>query len=237
MARRRIRRGQQGWQIWFKLFKFAVVLAAFGATGFYAYEVGQRLALDEVAAARQEIERLSTAEAARRGEAEALAAELEAARARAADFQAKYEAVAPTDEMKDLTAALKAKLASGLEPKRLAFVIHSAEKPRRCGGEETKRFMVKTARYDGNSTWVRFSDLITVTADGAGGNGGAEQWYDPDKPVTLHFTAIGGKDSQASGKLPLQHSLVVKNGEYRFTAVPGARGFIEITGDRCEYRG
>lgn len=237
MARRRSRRGQQSWHIWFKLFKLAVLLAVIGATGFYAYEVGQRLALEEVAAARAEIERLAAAEAGQRDEVAKLQGELTETRKRADDFQAKYEQVALSDEMKDLTAALKAKMDAGLDAKRLAFVIGAAERPRRCGGEDSKRFMVKTPRYAGNSTWVRFADLITVTAEGVGGNDGAEQWFDPDKPVTLHFTALGGKDTQATGKLPLHHSLVLKNGEYRFTVTPGAKGFVEITGDRCEYRG
>lgn len=237
MARRRNRRGQQSWSIWFKLFKLAVFLAVVGATGFYAYEVGQRLAMEEVAGLRQEIERLTAAEAQRRDEAEALRAELASTRARADDFEAKYAAVAPDDETRDILAAVRAKLAAGMDAKRLAFVVQAAERPRRCGGEDTKRFMVKTPRYDGNSTWVRFADLITVTAEGQGGNDGSEQWFDPDKPVTVNFTAIGGKDSKVSGKLPLQHSMVLKGGEYRFTVVPGARGFVEITGDRCDYKG
>lgn len=234
---RRSRRGQQSWHIWFKLLKLALFLAVISATGFYAYEVGQRLALEEMAIARQEIERLTAADAGHREEMTRIEAELTETRRRADEFQAKYQQVAPSDEMKELMATLRAKLASGLDAKRLGFVIGAAERPRRCGGEDTKRFMVKTPKYDGNSTWVRFADVITVTAEGIGAGNGAEQSFDPDKPVTVHFTAIGGKDSQVTGKLPLQHSLVVKNGEYRFTVAPSAKGFVEITGDRCEYRG
>ncbi len=237
MARRRTRRGQQSWSLWLKLLKLAVLLALVGATGFYAYEVGQRLALEEVASLRQEIESLTAAEAERRDEAEALRADLAATRHRADDFEAKYAAVAPDDETRDILSAVRAKLDGGLDAKRLAFVIQAAERPRRCSGEDTKRFMVKTPRFDGNSTWVRFADLITVTAEGQGGNDGSEQWYDPAKPVTVTFTTIGGKDAKVSGMLPLQHSMVIKGGEYRFTVVPGARGFVEITGDRCDYKG
>ncbi|HSV29744.1 MAG TPA: hypothetical protein VLL76_09290, partial [Candidatus Omnitrophota bacterium] len=176
MARRRPRRGQQSWSIWFKLFKFVLFLGALGATGFYAYEVGQRLALEQVAGLRQEIERLTGAEAGHRDEVARLQSDLEATRKRADEFEAKYAAVAPSEETKEILAAVKAKLDSGLDAKRLAFVIQAAERPRRCGAEDNKRFMVKTARYDGNSTWVRFADLVTVTAEGQGGNGGAEEW-------------------------------------------------------------
>ncbi|MGE5514617.1 MAG: hypothetical protein ACM31D_02225 [Bacteroidota bacterium] len=235
MARRRPRRGQQGWHLGRKLFKFTALVGALGATGFYGFQTGQRLAAEDVATAQSEIQRLSVAESAARDSVARLQTELDEQKKRADDLAARYAEVAPSEDMKDLTAALRAKLDSGLEARRLAFVIANAEKPKRCGGEATKRFMVKTAKFDGASTWVRFADLITVSAEGTGS--GTEQAFDPDKPVTVHFTAIGGKDSQISGKLPLQHSMVVKGGEYRFTIAPGAKGFVEVTGDRCDYRG
>lgn len=237
MARRRPRRGQQGWHLGRKLFKFTALLAALGATGFYGFQTGQRLMADQVAAAQDEVHRLTESEAAGRDTVARLQTALDEQKARADDLAARYAQVAPSEDMKELSATLRAKLDSGLDAKRLAFVIANAERPKRCGGEATKRFMVKTAKFDGASTWVRFADLITVTAEGVGSGDGTEQAFDPDKPVTVHFTAIGGKDSAVSGKLPLQHSMVVKGGEYRFTVAPGAKGFVEVTGDRCEYRG
>lgn len=237
MARRRSRRGQQSWHIWLKLFKFLTLVAALGATGFYGYQVGQKLAAEDIAIARGEIERLTASEATQQNEVTRLQSELDEQKKRADDLAARYAEVAPSEDLKDLSAALRSRLDAGVDAKRLAFVIANAEKPKRCGGEATKRFMVKTAKFDGASTWVRFADLITVTAEGSGGGEGAEQSFDPDKPVTVHFTAIGGKDSQITGKLPLQHSMVVKGGEYRFTIAPGAKGFVEVTGDRCDYRG
>lgn len=236
MARRRSRRGQQSWHIWLKISKFVGLVALIGAAGFYGYQVGQKLALEDVAAARQEIDRLTTSETTQHEQLAQLRGELNETRKRADEFETKYTQIAPSDEMKDLTAALRAKLDSGLDSKRLAFVIANAERPKRCGGEATKRFMVKTARFAGESTWVRFADLITVTAEGVGAENGTAQAFDPEKPVTVHFTAIGGKDTLVTGTLPLQHSLVVKGGEYRFTVAPGAKGFVEVTGDRCEYR-
>ncbi|MGE5504235.1 MAG: hypothetical protein ACM31L_07405 [Actinomycetota bacterium] len=237
MARRRSRRGQQSWHIWFKLFKFTVLLGAIGASGFYGYEVGLRLSQEQITSLKGEIERLTATETHQREEVARLQAGLDETKKRADDYQARYEQVAPSDEVKEILALVKTKMDAGLDLKRLAFVISSAERPRRCGEASTKRFMVKTAHFDGQATWVRFSDLITVTAEGTGSGGGAEQAFDPDQAVTVKFTAIGGKETQVSGKLPLQHSMVVKNGEYRFTVSPGAKGFVEVTGDRCEYRG
>lgn len=237
MARRRSHRGQRSWQIWFKLLKFILLLGAFGAVGFYGYEVGQKLSQEHIATLDHEIERLTVEDAAARAEAARLQLALDETVKRADDFQARYEQVAPSDETKELLAQIRAKMDTGLDSKRLAFVIAAAERPRRCGEVASKRFMVKTAHYDGEATWVRFADLITVTAEGAGANNGTEQWFDPDKPVTVKFTVIGGKEAHVTGKLPLQHAMVVKNGEYRFTVAPGAKGFVEVSGDRCEYRG
>lgn len=234
MARRRNRRGQHSWHVGYKLFKFSTLLAALGATGFYGFQAGQKLAAEDIATGQAEIRRLADAEAEKQDAVVRLQAELDEQKKRADEFAAKYAEVAPSEELRDLTAAVKAKLETGLEAKRLAFVIANAERPKRCGGEATKRFMVKTAKFDGAATWVRFADLITVSAEGAGV--GTEQAFDPEKPVTVHFTAIGGKETQVNGKLPLQHSMVVKGGEYRFTVAPGAKGFVEVTGDRCEYR-
>ncbi len=237
MPRRRSRRGPQSWSIWFKLFKLGLFLATIGAASFYAYQVGQRLALEQVDGLRRQIADLTTAEASAKDQATKLAASLEETKKRADDYQAKYEQVAPSDDVQTLLGLMKAKMAAGIDAKRLAFVIQQADRPHRCTQAVTKRFMVRTAKFDGGSTWVRFNDLITVSAQGVGGNGGTAQWFDPDKPLAVKFTAIGGKETQVDGKLPLQHSMVLKNGEYRFTVTAGARGFVEVTGDRCDYRG
>ncbi|MDA8230806.1 MAG: hypothetical protein M0006_05655 [Magnetospirillum sp.] len=237
MARRRSRRGQQSWLLSFKLLKLALFLATIGAAAFYAYEVGQKLALDEVGGLRRQIDDLTAAETGRKEAITRLSAQLDETKKRADDYQAKYQQLAPSSDVEDILTLVRGKLASGLDAKRLAFVIQQAEPPRHCGDAATKRFMVKTAKFSGSSTWVRFADLITITANGIGANAGNEQWYDPDMPVAVTFTAIGGKESRIEGKLPLQHSMVVKNGEYRFTIAPGARGFVEVTGDRCDYKG
>jgi cell division protein FtsB len=236
MARRRSRRGQQGWSFWRKLFKFLTLVALLAATGFYGFQVGQKLAGEQIAAANAEIARLTESDAQAREHIAKLEAERDEHKARADDLAARYAQAVPSEDMKELTQALRAKLDSGLDAKRLGFVIANAERPKRCGAETTKRFMVKTAKFGGDAnTWVRFADLITITADGTGS--GAEQAFDPEKPVTVHFTPIGGKDVEVQGKLPLQHAMVVKGGEYRFTITPGAKGFVEVTGDRCDYRG
>lgn len=237
MSRRRSRqRGERSRRVWMAVAKVGVFLGLMGATGYYAFEGGRQLSVAEIASRQAEVDRLAEVERTQSEQVATLETRLGEARREADDFRQRYDQIAPSDEMKELVALMRARLSSGLDAKRLAFVITAAEKPRNCQDAATKRFLVKTLNYNGDNTWVRFSDLITVVADGEGGNNGAEQWYDAAKPVTVRFTTIGGKDSEVSGKLPLQHAMVVKNQEYRFTVAPGQRGFVEVTGDRCDFK-
>ena len=51
----------------------------------------------------------------------------------------------------------------------------------------------------------------------------------------MAFTQLGGKSVKAEGTLPLHRSIVAGDNEYRFTFLPGARGFLSVTADRCDY--
>lgn len=237
MVRRRSRRGQSSWHIWSKLLKAGLLLAVVGAASFYAYQTGLRLGARDVSALEGKVGQLTAAEAAARGAAAGLAAQLDEARKRADDCQAKYEQIAGSDDLRDLLALVRAKLATGLDAKQLAAAIQQAVPTRRCGDAVTKRFLVRTGKADGTASSVRFAELVTVTARGTGANGGTAAWYDPAKPVVVIFSVPGSKDTQVEGTLPLQHSMVVKDGEFRFTVAPGARGFVEVTADRCEIGG
>jgi hypothetical protein len=93
--------------------------------------------------------------------------------------------------------------------------------------------------YNGPQGAVSFGNgVVTVAGEGAASvnpTGKAEAWYDPGKPVKITFTEIGGKQTVKEGLLPIQHSLVVGNKEYRFTVAAGERSFISVTSDSCDY--
>ena len=79
---------------------------------------------------------------------------------------------------------------------------------------------------------------VTVTASGepaVDASGNPQGWFDPAKPVTLRFTEIGGRDSEGHGLLPLHHAMVIGEKEHRFTVLPGDRGFVTVTQERCDY--
>ena len=229
--RRRRRRG---------VFRWVFGLSLIGALAYYGYEAGNLLAASKLDGLNAEISRLEDTIA---GLEQGLARQqisLKAERRVAGEWERRYRENVLDQRMKGMLALVKTKLDSGVDGERLAFLIDSASNPRSCAGNpKTKRFIVQTPLYKGANDSVGFHDnTITVTAVGESAvneAGQREGWYDPAKPMTLRFTHIGGETGEKTGKLPLQHSLVVDDDEFRFSAVSGAQGFVKVTGDRCEY--
>ncbi|WP_142849687.1 hypothetical protein [Telmatospirillum sp. J64-1] len=236
MSRRR-RQGERRKQLWIATTKIGFFAAVIGVTAYYSYQVGQELSREEIVSLQGEIQRLSVADGEQREQIAELQDRLEGARTEAAEFKTLYEQVAPSPEMREIIASVQGKMAEGLSADRISFAISQARNPRSCSEVEARRFIAKTENYDGPNTWVRFHSLITVTGSGVAANGGREERYDPNEPVTVTFTPLGGQPQEVKGKLPLQHAMVLRGHEYRFTVAPGSSpGFMEVTGDRCEYK-
>lgn len=168
-----------------------------------------------------------------------LRSEAQSTQVRYKQLEAKYQHDLPTGAFKHLTDIIKKQLDSGVKPERLAFVLESARPPKNCSEPSTKRFVMKTPVYSGPHGNVAFGNgTVTVTGVGTsavGPAGKAEAWYDPGKPVSITFTQIGGQETVKEGLLPIQHSMVVGNKEYRFTVSAGERSFISVTSDSCDY--
>lgn len=168
-----------------------------------------------------------------------LRSEVQSAQVRYQQLEAKYKQEVPQGEFKTLTDLVKKQLQGGIKAERLSFVIDAARPPRNCGEPQLKRFVMKTPVYSGPQGAVSFGNgVVTVAGEGAASvnpSGKAEAWYDPGKPVKIIFTEIGGKQTVKEGLLPVQHSLVVGNKEYRFTVAAGERSFISVTSDSCDY--
>lgn len=220
--------------------KILLVLAVIGALGFYAYQTGSSLAARDVTVLREEVAQLTATNESLVAENSQLKRELSTAKRQAADWQGRYEREVPTGEIKTLTDLVAEKARSGVPIERLEFLINASSDIGACDNNpETKRFIVPTPLYRGANSWVGFADsTITVTAEGVSAKnaqGQVEAWYDPAEPVTLRFTRLGGETTEISGKLPLHHSVLVGDSEYRFTIAAGDRGFITVTGDRCKF--
>lgn len=167
-----------------------------------------------------------------------LRSEVQSTQVRYQQLEAKYLQEVPTGVFKQLTDIVKKRLDSGIKPERLAFVIESARPPKNCTEPATKRFVMQTPVYSGPHGNVAFGNgAITITGQGTSAvspAGNAEAWYDPGKPVSITFTQIGGKETVKTGLLPIQHSMVIANKEYRFTVAAGERSFISVTSDSCD---
>ena len=224
-----------------RMAKWLFVLAVLFGAGLFAYQTGSWLARQEVIRLEEQIEGLQATIDDLREDKRALETRLEEAKARATNWRERYEAEVPEGTRKELLDLVQTRLEAGVAADRLAFVISEAANERQCdAGPATKRFLVQTPLSTGANGSVSFADgTVTVTAQGASATdaqGNPEAWYDPAEPVTARFTRPGGDASEASGKLPLHHSVVVDGSEHRFTLVDAeARGFVNVTWERCAY--
>ncbi len=228
-------------RFWWGMTKWSLALALIIAAGAYSYRFGSQLAEHEVVKAKEQIATLETEVAGLQQQSAALATDLAKARETISGWEARYQREVPTGFVREMMQLVQQKLEAGADQERLAFLVSAADKPRVCDEHpETKRFIVTTELQEGGANdAVSFGERsITVTAAGEAArdsSGNLEAWYDPEKPLTLAFTHLGGKTVTAKGALPLHYSVVSGDNEFRFTALPGARGFLTVTADRCDY--
>ncbi|MCC6597331.1 MAG: hypothetical protein IT559_00890 [Alphaproteobacteria bacterium] len=168
-----------------------------------------------------------------------LRAEAQTARARYEQLQSTYAEILPEGPMQELVLILKQQLDEGRDPSRLSFLIRSARPPRNCSEPETKRFIVSTPAYQGQHSEITIADgALVIKGTGASAvnaSGNPEAWYDPSKKVTIEFTGQGGIKEVKEGIMPITHSLVVENREYRVSISEGARSFAKVSFDSCDY--
>ena len=227
-------------RFWWAVTKWSLALIAIVAAGAYSYRIGAQLAARDVTKAEQRIAELTEEVGGLERQSAALASELAKSKESIAAWQVRYEREVPTGFVRELMSLVQQKLDAGADQDRLTFLVAAAEKPRICDETpQTKRFIVTTSLQKGANDAVSFADRsITVTASGTAARdpgGNIEAWFDPNQPVKIAFTELGGKTVTAEGALPLHRSIVVGNDEYRFTFLPGARGFLSVTADRCDY--
>jgi len=224
-----------------RLFKSLFMLGCLTAGGIALYQAGTALSQGEIRQLNDETQRLTQSIAEEQKRSQELAAAAEQATLDAQEWQRRYEHDVPTGSTQQLYALIATQLAAGVAEDRLAFVINAAGQGQSCANNPaTKRFLVKTPVTGGTSHSVSFADnAITVIGEGQPALNAANQpeaWFDPAKPVMVTFSRLGGETSQAKGKLPLHHSVVLGDSEYRFTVTAGdGRGFVNVTADRCKF--
>jgi outer membrane murein-binding lipoprotein Lpp len=221
--------------------KWLALAGLVAATTYFAYGAGYRMAEADTGNLGEQVADLSARAAALDEERERLRRDLATATSQADELRRRYESDVPTGAISELLRVARTRLAAGVKPERLASVLSVAENARRCEEKPTtRRFAVRTGPQRMTADSVAFADRqVTLTATGVSSvdaAGRTEGLFDPAKPVTVTFTRIGGAETTATGVLPLHHSVVVRDVEYRFVIAPGdARGFVNVTADGCAY--
>ena len=201
--------------------------------------MGRQLGAESVISLKKQVKSLTAETEELQTTLTDLRAEAQTANTRYEQLRAEYNAAVPEGPMQDLLKLVKQQLDEGMEPGRLAFLLRSARPPTDCTEADSKRFIVSTPTYKGQDSSVSVADGAVVVS-GAGVSaknkeGAPEAWYDPSQDVTITFTSKLGGVEKKTGPLPMRHSVVVEDREYRFTVEEGSRSFARVVFDSCAY--
>ncbi len=168
-----------------------------------------------------------------------LRAEAQTATVRLEQLRVSYEELLSDGPMQDMVTLLRQQLDKGIDVTRLKSVLLSARPPQNCTDPQSKRFVVRAPVYKGPGSNVSINgNTVSIFGNGVSvqRNGGKkEAWFDPNQPVELTFKTKDGREDKKKGVLPIYHSIVVKDKEYRFTVAVGAKSFARVTHDHCDY--
>lgn len=223
-----------------RILRWGLAAAVMAGLALFAFQLGIEDERGRQGRLADEVARLTEAQQQATQANAALRAQLQAAQGRLKEVEGILGAAPKVSEAaRLLMPTIEKKLAEGADPKRLAEAMAAVDKPRDCEAPESKRFLVKTAlTADGPNTSVGFANgLVTVSGQGTAAKnaeGRVEAWFEPAEPITVRFTQIGGRTAEAAGKLPLHHTLSVGPVEHRFSVMASARGFVQVTSERCK---
>lgn len=225
-------------RVWGAIIRIGFYLSTLVVVGIFAYQTGIEQIETREGNLRERIEDLDAENRTLTDTALALEAQARTAEREFAALQEAYARDVPTGDRLRLLELVSRRLEDGVGLDRLAFYINAASAPQACSEPTTRRFILPTPAYSGANTSVAFADgRITITGDGQNAttdSGGILGWFDPAQPVSITFTRVGGEAESIEGMLPIHHSLVMDEAEYRFTITEGDRSLVNVTGDRCD---
>lgn len=219
-------------------FRWGLVLAVGIGVGLYAHNIGSDIAQQQVGELRVQLTEETESGEKLRLEIIGLQAALRSERDKVANWRSRYEDDVPNEREMPVVAAVRKRLSEGVSTERLQTVVSIVRDDVTCEPlGVTKRFFVNNEISRGANDSVSFANgKITITGDGVAARNASNQpeaWFDHKSPVTLTISHLGGENSKISGQLPLHQSVAIGDVEYRFTAVVGARSFVNVTGERC----
>ncbi len=166
-------------------------------------------------------------------------AETQTANVRLEQLKASYDELLSDGLISDIVTLVKKQIDQGVDAQRLKSVILSARPPQNCSDPENKRFVIITPVYKGPNSIASINrGAISIFGKGISSKnskGKKEAWFDPSQPVSIMFKAKGKDIEVKKGLLPLHHSMVLGDKEYRFTITSAAKSFVKVTFDYCDY--
>ncbi|MSP88945.1 MAG: hypothetical protein EXQ92_09075 [Alphaproteobacteria bacterium] len=224
--------------VW-RILKLVLAAIVFGGGGLFAYQLGVEHARTAETRLDRRVGELSDSEVKLRETITVLEGELQQERGKARGLEEKLTREIPSGDAKALIEQLAERIKAGIEPKRLAQVIAATQNQRNCQEPQSKRFIVQTPIRRGDASAVTFAnDTITISAIGAPAKGatGPEAWFDPGQPIVIRISGLGAQPADLTGVLPISHTQVIKDAEYRFVfALAQTRGFVQIAAERCAF--
>jgi len=194
MARRRRHRGQDHSRFWIGLFKLVFFLGAVGLAGFYGYETGQKVMDNRTVENRDEITRLNGLLHDAQDHQSGLEATLRQVQQDNGDLRHRLDDLGVTDDLKDLLALIKTRIAAGQDARHLIAQLGGPavpangttapngtpagttpgkdqandDKSRNCHKGELRRVAVKLAGHETHEPLLaRFNkDAVVVSAEG-----------------------------------------------------------------------
>lgn len=219
-----------------------LALAVIAAGALAVYRIGLAQGRTEAVRLSKDVQRLQAE--ARSAAVRAAAADQQAAQARArvAELEARYAKDVPSGAFGTLVDLLKSRLAAGIPPQRLEFVLREAREAPRCDARsETQTLPVHTATSTEPLTSVGFAGKkLSVTAEGADRLPPAEDGtslFDIARPVRLRFLRIDGDVSTAEGVLPFTHAMMLDDQELQIAVTASPKpDAVEVTVRGCSRR-
>lgn len=215
--------------------KWLMMIGGLAGLGWIAHATGSELARYEVNQLTDRIRNMEIDLTAIKEQA----SELQNERDEALERESNLRQQVPTGKQRELLALIRSQLDDGVTEERLIFLLRSAAQRVRCDGESvSKRFIVQTGITHGGNDWVAFAgSTIVVRASGEPARddaGRPHAWFDETRPIAVTFSKIDGSKSEATGILPLYHSVARGDSEYRFVLTKSTtRGFLDVTAERC----
>lgn len=222
-----------------RFIKVVLALTAIAGAVLFAYQLGVEHSRTAEARLDRRVVELGESDAKLRQVINRVEDELQQERSKARGLEEKLAREMPSGDAKALIEQLVERIKAGIDPKRLAQVIAATQNQRNCQEPQSKRFIVQTPIRRGDASAVTFAnDTITISATGAPARGatGPEAWFDPGQSIAIRISGLGRQPADVSGVLPVSHTLVINDAEYRFVFAPAqTRGFVQVVAERCAF--